>query len=478
MKRIICAVQMLVLTVPVWAGDWVLPWVATKDGEWRSEIVINNLSDTTATVGMTAVRPSGEQETELVTVPPFSQWASAARDLFVDLGSGSGYTVFCSADVDSMTIAARVASEQAASGFSPSMGSAVDEKHAATTLVYPTMPADGFSAPAVVNLGQEEATVQISAFTATGQFGETFHTTIPGRTPYANVVTNLFPGLSEGAYLVVRSNTAVVGANFSFNTGLEPSMITAVPGTEVDTTVIEPLLAGLATTATVADVYNMSTSTIYDKRRDCPDVTSDVSLTNPEQFIVASVDYGSGCTDALGVYHSGSLGLNLAREGGLSGGWMTGAMTFNNFESRYNGNAAEVDGAVALEGSTISKNFTLIADLQISADAPTFETSGDLAIDAMLNVNLSDTVFRVFGNLTTVVDALYIYDLNAVIASSDPLIYDYLACQWPSDGRIDFVLHYSGRKTAGWLDFGTGSCTTVTLNMRNQQQTIDLNGLY
>lgn len=474
MFRYIAIIALFSLTAT--AGEWVIPWVANKDDAWASELVFNNLSSEAQTVQLTAVRTSGESQNASLQIPAYAQVTQSAGALFGELGSGSGYSVFISSESEALSSAVRVAYVGTETGFSPAMGQASNVKHSSLKLVFPTMPADGFSAPTIVNLSESPATVSLKAYTATGPTSDEVTITIPGRTPWADVITNVMPDLTDGAYLIATSDQAILGANFSFNSLVEPSMINAHASPAIGNEAIMPLLSALDATATMADAYTMGTAAVFagKVKRACPEVTSEVNPADPENFVVASLDFGVGCNTDAGVYHAGSINLHLAREGGLTGTWLTGSLSFDQFFSHYDGSESNLDGTVALEGSAISQNFSLIADLTLSAASAVFGSSGDMTITGQMSGNLAENTFRVYGNIAVDVATIYTWIASAVVDAGDPLIYDYEACQWPSDGRIDYQVDYSGVRTDGYLDFGTGNCQTATLNMNGREETIDL----
>lgn len=472
----------LVLCVPSQAGEWVIPWVANKTGEWSSELVLNNLGAADVEASVTAVRADGSSETKTLVLRARSQYASLAAALFPTLGSGSGYAVFISSTSDTLGAAARVASLNTASGFSPSMGEAVSTSHSAPRLVFQTLPADGFSAPAILHLGSGNHSITFHAYTAAGAFPTSFSVTLPPRTPYANVVTSMFPGLAEGAFLVAESDAPLLGANFSFNALLEPSLINAQPDPNHDSSDLVPLLMGLDTSALLSAAYSEALSqtkqpSASTTKRICPTVSYELDHVGADPLLRVVLDYGAGCTSTSGGHHSGIISLSIQRIGGANGDWLHSAFNFEQFVSTYRGSAVSIDGDVALEGAALSKNFVLTADLDFHSSPPLFSDSSDMSLVAQLYANLASAMPTIYGTFTIAIQTPYTYTIQASIPASDPLVYDYAACNWPIDGRIDFTLDKSGQTVRGWIDFGTGNCDTALLHAFGREEIIDLNSI-
>ncbi len=479
----------LVFCFPSFAGEWVLPWVANKTGEWSSEVVLNNLDVADVEVTLTAVRADGSSETVATVVPGHSQFANLAANIFTGLGSGSGYTIFVNAASDTLGVAVRVASVNTASGFSPSMGEAVPVAQSAPRLVFQTLPADGFSAPAVAHLGSDNHTVTFRAYTASGEFPTSFSVTLPARTPYANVVTAMFPGLAEGAFLVAESDVPLVGANFSFNSLLEPSLINAQPDPRQDSNDLVPLLMGMDTSNLLSSIYYESlnhtkSAPLVAAKHICPTVSYMLDHVGSDPLLRVTLDYGAGCTAASGALHSGIINLGVQSVGGLSGDWYQSSFVFEQFGTNYRGSTVSIDGSAALEGAVMSRNYVMTTDLDLHSSPPLFSGSSDMKLIAQLYANLATTLEKsattptIYGTFSITVGTPYTYAVQASIPSSDPLIFDYASCSWPIDGRINFTLDKSGQTFQGWLDFGTGDCTTALLHAFGREEVIDLTSLY
>lgn len=476
------------LAVGAQTHEWVLPWVANRDGAWASELAINNHSAYTVEVELEAIRPSGERETVRdIALPPWGQWVADAGTTFPSLGSGSGYVVFIRADTETLSAAVKVSSLNTASGDSPSLGAAVLTAQATNRLVFQFMPYSpgAAAAPVIVNVTDQDATVEISAYSATGQAKlASISREIPGRTPFADVMDNLFPQVDEPTYLVVSSDVALVGMAFNFNVLREPSMINAQPSTIIEEEDVYPLIATLETATVLTNSFNISTADLFDlknadaKRDDCPQSDIDIDRTNAESYINATFDWGSGCVNLFGIYHSGSIHLQMEREGTLqTGGWMNGTLDFDQFNTRFLGSQLSIDGTTHAEGSTRSNNFTLSGSWSASASIPLYWIYGNFDSETLLSVNNKGSHYEVYGHLSVRLSAYYGMSLLGEISQQDPLKYKFANCPWPTSGRIAVTVTY-GYTVSGWLDFGTGDCNTAELNISGQSLLLYLPGIY
>lgn len=475
----------LSLQVTLLAGDWVLPWMANRDAQWASEIVINNHSTADAMVTLQAVRPDGSSQTAEVMLPATAQQVFNAGELFSALGSGSGYAVFISSENDSLTAAVRVASLNTASGFSASMGEAIPFAQTADQLLYPLIPAEGFAGVVVVNPSDQVVNATVAAYTAHGSFGEPVTLSINPRTPISNLVSGdsgLFPNLAEPAYLLVQADGPLAGAEFYFNDLLEPSMINALANVAVDETLLNPLFVTLETMSTVNQSMDTSIDGLSSKtssKMDCPDSNVNVNITEPESLITANLDWGTGCTNRFGVYHAGSIDLNFQRQGSLlSGGWMNGSLSFNQFQTKYLGSTASINGTTIIQADTDSKNFSWTGKWQASADTAIYGTASSMSSNVALLVNGVDDNLIGTGSVNIVIDTYYDSSIQAFVDPADPLVYNYDTCIWPASGRIDFEIDYANYTYRGYVDFGTGDCNTATVSLRGVSSEFYLPGLY
>jgi len=468
--------------------EWVIPWVANREGSWASELAINNHSAETALVVLEAIRPSGERETlDNVSIPPFGQWVADAGTVFGNLGSGSGYLVFVQADTQALSAAVKVASLNTTSGDSPSLGSAVLTGQAANRLIYQFMPYSqgGAAAPVIVNVTDQDATVEISAFGGDGQnvLGSITRE-ISARTPFADVMANLFSQLGHPTYLIVESDVPLVGMSFNFNSLREPSMMNAQAAASIKEEDFYPLIATLETATVLTDSYNISTADLFDldknlkKRDDCPEVDVHIDRTHADSYINAEFDWGSGCVNLFGIFHSGKVLLHMEREGTLqTGGWMNGTLDFDQFSTRYLGSQLLIDGTTHAEGSTRSNNFTLTGSWSASASIPLYWMYGNFDSSTLLSVNNKGNHYEVYGHVSVRLASFYTMTLEGEVSQQDPLVYNFQNCPWPTSGRVMVSMTY-GYTLSGWLDFGTGDCNTAELNIAGQSMELYLPGIY
>jgi hypothetical protein len=467
------------------AGEWVLPWMANRDGQFASEIAINNHGSETATVNLQAVRTDGSHEMVEVEVPGATQQVFNPGMLFQTLGSGSGYSVFMTSESENLSAAVRVASVATASGFSAAMGEAVLMEHSSDQLAFPLVPANGFAGLVLVNVTDTPINVSIAAYTQQGVTGEPVTLEISPRTPFSQLVSGesgLFPDLVEDAYLLVKGDGAMVGAEFYFNELVEPAMINAQTQVDVDASLLNPLLATLETAATINQSMDTSINSLTNTKRaqmTCPEANINVNITKPESLIEGNLDWGTGCTNRFGVFHAGVITLNFERQGSLlEGSWMSGRLAFEQFQTRYLGSNSIIDGATSVQADTDSKNFSWTGSWDIAAEAPIYGTTGSLTSNVAFIVNGVNDQLIGSGSLSVRINAVYNSDIEAFIDPANPLVYQFEDCIWPTSGRIDFEVDYAGFKYRGWLDFNTGNCNTATLSLRGIETELYLPGIY
>lgn len=481
MRRI--SLLMMVFSATVFAGDWVIPWVANKDATWASEMAIDNHEDFAVNVELTGIRPDGSQQiVGGISIPAGGQWVGQAGTVFNQLGSGSGYAVFVHADGEALSAGVKVSSLATSSGDSPALGYAMPLASGATRLVFQFMPFSqgGAAAPVIVNTTDAEAEVVIQAYGRNGLINSAQSTLQLGaQRPFADVLPGIFPDadISESTYLVVSSDKPLVGMSFNFNTIREPSMMNAQPLTQISEEDFNALFMTLNTVAVVTESYNAGTSGILGKdapKRSCPDVSVDINWTNAESFIVADFDWGDGCSNIFG-WHSGAASLHMEREGTVQdGGWMKGSLIFDEYTTRYLGSDLFINGATHMEGSTRTNNFVLTGEWEMSANVPVYWFHGTLNSSTSLNVNRRDGDLVAYGHIAVQASAYYYGAFDGTVSQDDPLVYEgWEDCIWPTSGRINVSMTY-GYTVHGYLDFGTGDCGTATLNIGGQSTTLYL----
>ena len=228
----------LLAAMPAFAQtDLVFPWV-TNQSQFRGTIIVNNLSDETATISLTATRAEGESpETETVTgieIGPLGQMVTTMADLFQELGEGKGAMVQLQSESANIT-AAFVNLEVQRQSNSPSQANAFRADQASNILLYNYMYIDdsaGFTSPVVVNMGEDRANLTFYAW-QNGVQVATATRELAALHPLAELTGDLFADVSGDLYVIVESDQPVLGTAFTFNTNIEPSMANAVSLDEV-----------------------------------------------------------------------------------------------------------------------------------------------------------------------------------------------------------------------------------------------------
>jgi len=451
----------------------VLPWVAQKDGSWSSLIAVNNHADQTLQVSLKAVRANGEQQTTSLSLPAGGHWSGSALNLFSSLGSGSGYCVFLSAD-GPFSAGVKVSSTASSSGDSPALGQGMPSSTAGSRLILSFLPFEpsGSSAPVLVNLSDSAIDASLTLHTPSGVHSATI--TVPARRPFAGLMSDLFPGIDQAGYLLAESTGPLAGAAFNFNALREPSLLMGTPLSSSSDEEMAALSQTLETTSTLLSSYAVATGSLF-KQSACPTVDVQVNMNNQNGFITGSFNWGSGCTNLLGVTHSGSIALSLSREGTLqTGGWMKGDFSLNQFTSQYMGQSLAIDGFAHCEGSTKTANFTLSG--QWSGQAAYYGVSARATSSTYLSVNNRGSHYEAFGSFRIQYDATYYGSLYAEVPTSSPLVYQFTDCPWPTSGRLDVTWFY-GVPVHGSIDFATGDCNTARVTVNGVTTTYYLPGV-
>jgi hypothetical protein len=211
--------------------DLIYPWITNND-QFQATIIINNLNDTEVTVMLEASRQTDNDPTnpDPITIQPFGQFVATAASLFSDdSGDPSGYTVRLESEADNITGAFIIVGTGSASGSSPSQANVFSLGDATPIILFNSLSIsdDGFSAPVVVNDGQDDADVIFHAYQNGVEVGSALRT-IPIDRPLAELTSSLFPDVTGNIYVVVESDEPLLGVAFIFNDLLEPSMANAV----------------------------------------------------------------------------------------------------------------------------------------------------------------------------------------------------------------------------------------------------------
>jgi photosystem II stability/assembly factor-like uncharacterized protein len=226
----------------------VLPWVSNRDGQFRSELAIYNLSQQRETILLTARRADGSSEVVSRSIPGKGFLNEAADALFPNLGSGPGYAVTIEGFVGELESGWITNNLVAASGNSPSRGVGVTvpegetaSERAGQRLLFSFLPlSNGFiAAPVLVNLEEEPQDIHLQFYDATGSLvaEETLLGVMPF-TPVAAVANEWVEPSAGDVSLVATSEGMMTGASFVFSTTFnEPAIgnASALPLEESET---------------------------------------------------------------------------------------------------------------------------------------------------------------------------------------------------------------------------------------------------
>lgn len=477
--RVLLLLGLLMPAAPLFAGEWVIPWVSNRDGQWSARIYVNNESGASASLTLRAVRSDGSSQTvENVVLAPGAAMNVAAGSFFDELGSGSGYAVWVTSDTEALTVAVKVSALSTASRDSPSLGRGIPLPEASGNLTFSAVPFSetGASAVVLVNTSESPVTAAFRAYNSQGSGGEAVTRDLePGR-PFATLSSLLFPDLQEDAYITVTADADLVGASFNFNGLGEPSLVNAEPRYLLETEQLASAVQTLETSAVMAESVSLTVAGVMidnSSKMNCPTVTVEINRTDPQSYVSASLDWGDGCESALGIWHAGLISLALSRSGSIGdGAWMSGALTFDNFSGRYETTTYSLNGGAHVESASSSRNFSLAADWQRTVSEAGGGTAHADSI-ATLFVNTKDGGHVVHGNLQTTVEDNQDYAFTINVSSSDPLVFDFTQCGYPIRGIVNMTFE-NGVRVRAVLDFDTGDCNTAVLTIAGQAETINL----
>lgn len=211
-------------------ADLVFPWV-TNNSQFGGTVIVVNPNTQSANVTMVARRNNGNTATTTKTIPAFGQLVSDAGDLFPSLGDGPGFSIELSSSSDGIRGAFVVSGTASPSGNSPAQANVADSSSASNFLMYAYLPIPsdgGNSAPVVVNMGGSEADITFHGYQNGDEVG-TYKVFVPPKRPFAQVTSDMFPGIEGDLYVIAESDQPILGMAFIFNSLTEPSMSNAIP---------------------------------------------------------------------------------------------------------------------------------------------------------------------------------------------------------------------------------------------------------
>jgi hypothetical protein len=203
-------------------------WVSNNAGQYTSVVAVDNPSNQSVNLQLTACRPDGSSETTARGIPPKGALQESGATLFPTLGSGPGYAVLVKASSAEVQGGWVTGSQATASGFSPAQGVAVRvpknaadlQERAGLDIIYNYMPEDNntLSAVVLVNLGLNTTDVDLAVYDRAGNLhGITTETDLSPFCPRTVLVSSLAP--SPGAYFVLASSSRepITGTGFVFD---------------------------------------------------------------------------------------------------------------------------------------------------------------------------------------------------------------------------------------------------------------------
>jgi len=210
------------------------PWVSNNT-DFGSTIIVNNTSQTTQTVTLTALREDGSASSRQKVIAAGGFLRENASSLFADLGSGKGYSVVVEGEHGGLYGRWVTYSLVTQTGQSPSQGvaTALDVEEGTNDLLYGFMPVtEGLiSALVVVNNGDQSADVSLEFFNQAGILvhTDTSLSALEPMKPYTLIVSAIAE-LEEDVYVkATASSSSISGVAFIFNDEGEPAIGNATP---------------------------------------------------------------------------------------------------------------------------------------------------------------------------------------------------------------------------------------------------------
>ncbi len=240
-----CTALLALLAPCIWIQETTLvfPWVS-KNTQFESIVTINNFGVEAAEVEFQAFRATGSPlphtSSKVVRqVPAFALFEEEAGEMFPDLGDGSGFCIVAKSLSSTLTGGWVTNNLEAASGRSPSQGTAIklkpddmtrNKRYSGRKLLFSYLPTtEGLtSAPVIVNIGNQAADILLRFYNHAGVeiTSKTLTQTLPFR-PFAAVANNLLEN-AENVMMTAESNEPLVGSAFVFNQQAEPAIGSAV----------------------------------------------------------------------------------------------------------------------------------------------------------------------------------------------------------------------------------------------------------
>ncbi|MCB1045340.1 MAG: hypothetical protein KDC35_20530 [Acidobacteria bacterium] len=270
--------------------DLVFPWV-THNGQYDSEIVVNEIKGVQVELVLTATRANGDSAQVTHQLMPYETWHVDASVVFAALGEGPGYVVRMQCDATTISAAYVVRLLAGSSGRSPAQANVVQTSSATQHLLYNYLPSDMQfqSAIVVANMGDEVAHLTMRAYQEGIKAGEVTLQLHSGR-PFAALASELFPHLVGSIYAVVSADQPILGSAFIFNSLSEPSMANAQP------------------LAVLPMAPDPDPNGVWVRKRPSPRWTSEMPhvALNDELWVIAGAEFGVA-SDAVSIYNSSAI---------------------------------------------------------------------------------------------------------------------------------------------------------------------------
>ncbi len=202
----------------------VLPW-ATFNETFTTQVTLDNPSNRSARATVTLHR-AGDAAAMVaeVLVNPLEQRHLNVDQIFPELSAGSGFNLRFSSPNGELRVSMVVHATTTTSGVSPAQMNAVAVDEAANILMFSNLThgENDFSAPVVMNLGDQPAEVTFYPYSG-GRIGTAVTRTVAAGASVAATMQDLFPEEQGSFYVVARAEQPLLGTSFFFNNLREPS---------------------------------------------------------------------------------------------------------------------------------------------------------------------------------------------------------------------------------------------------------------
>ena len=210
--------------------QWAFPWIANQDGQWSTHLIITNPSQDPSTYTLKAYRGDGQTQEIQGTIAANITKIIKTGEIFDQLGSGSGYSVYLS------STNSQLRSEYLLWGLSenmpgsPASGKALplNSKQYQWSLDVLSRQSSSFSAVVVVNPNDANQEISWSAFTSQNKKSMVKKTlSLKPWEPTIIILNEVLPNETDMLRMEIQGEFPLLATGFLFSPNREPAIIEA-----------------------------------------------------------------------------------------------------------------------------------------------------------------------------------------------------------------------------------------------------------